>query len=181
MMKKSEKKNNKKIYIIVSFTGTILSRVVKLWTGKKYAHTSISLDKNLDKMYSFGRINPYNPIIGSFVHESPKWGTFKRFKKTKCIILAIDVNEEQYKKAEEVIDEFNKNGQKYYKFNIRGVIYAAFNKKLRQKNKYYCSEFVKYVLDQAKIDNNLPDIVKPMDFLNLKEYEIIYEGLLKDY
>ena len=170
-----------KIYIIVSFTGTILSRIVKLWTHKKYSHASISLDKKLNKMYSFGRKNPYNPFFGSFVHESPKWGTFKRFKKTKCIIISIDVIDEQYKKANEVINEFIKNGQDYYNFNDRGVIFAAFNKKIKQKNKYYCSEFVKHVLDQAGIKNNLPDVVKPMDFLELEKYDVVYEGVLKDY
>ena len=174
-------KNSKKIYIIVSFTGTILSRIVRLWTRKKYSHTSISLDKDLTEMYSFGRINPYNPFLGSFVHESPKWGTFKRFKNTKCIIISLDVNDNQYNDAKKTIDEFIKNGQKYYKFNIRGVVFAAFNKRIRQHKKYYCSEFVKHVLDKAKIDNNLPEIVKPMDFLKIDNYDVIYEGYLKNY
>ena len=172
---------NKKIYIILSFTGTILSRVVRIWTHKKYSHVSISLDKNLEQMYSFGRVYPYYPFIGSFVHESPKWGTFKRFKNTKSLIISIDVTDEQYNKAKEEIELFIKNGQKYYKFNDRGVIYAAFNKRKKQKNKYYCSEFVKHILDTAGIKNDLPEIIKPMDFINLKKYDVIFEGYLKDY
>ena len=54
-------------------------------------------------------------------------------------------------------------------------------KRIKQKNKYYCSEFVKHVLDQAGIKNNLPDVVKPMDFLELEKYDVVYEGVLKDY
>ena len=176
-----QKEEKKKIYIILSFTGTILSRIVRLWTHKKYCHTSISLDKDLEHMYSFGRVNPYCPFIGSFVHESPKWGTFKRFKNTKSLIISIDVDQKQYEKAEEVINEFIKNGQKYYKFNDRGVIFAAFNKRIKQKNKFYCSEFVKYVLDEANIKNNLPEVIKPMDFLKMNKYDVIYEGYLRDY
>lgn len=172
---------NKKIYIILSFTGTILSRIVRLWTRKKYSHTSISLDNKLNEMYSFGRVYPYYPFIGSFVHESPKWGTFKRFKKTKSLIISIDVSEKQYNKAKKEINTFIKNGQKYYKFNDRGVVYAAFNKRLTQKNKYYCSEFVKHILDTAGIENNLPEVIKPMDFINLEKYDVVYEGYLKDY
>ena len=158
-----------------------MSRVVRIWTHKKYSHTSISLDKDLEQMYSFGRVYPYYPFIGSFVHESPKWGTFKRFKKTKCMIISIDVTDEQYNKAKDEIDTFIKNGRKHYRFNDRGVIYAAFNIRKKQKNKYYCSEFVKHILDSAGIENKLPEIVKPMDFINLKKYDVIFEGYLRDY
>lgn len=174
-------KKREKIYIVVSFTGTILSRIVRLWTRKKYSHTSISLDKNLNEMYSFGRVNPYNPVKGSFVHENINWGTLKRFYNTKCIIISIDLTKKQYNNVKKVIKQFIDNGQKHYKFNIRGIIFAAFNKRIKQKNKFYCSEFVKYVLDSANIDNNLPEVVKPMDFLKLEKYDIIYEGYLKKY
>ena len=178
-MRKKEK--TKKIYIILSFTGTILSRVVRIWTRKKYSHTSISLDKDLEQMYSFGRVYPYYPFIGSFVHESPKWGTFKRFKKTKSLIISIDVTDEQYNKAKAEIETFIKNGREYYRFNDRGVVYAAFNHQKKQKNKYYCSEFVKHILDTAGIENRLPEIIKPMDFLNLEKYDVVYEGYLRNY
>lgn len=59
----------KKIYIIMSFTGTILSRIIKMYEHDKYCHVSISLDKKLNQMYSFGRLNPYNTFIGGLVHE----------------------------------------------------------------------------------------------------------------
>ena len=47
-------------------------------------------------MYSFGRLNAYNPFIGGFVHESPKYGTFKRFKNTKAKIYSIEVDDRVY-------------------------------------------------------------------------------------
>ena len=54
----------KKIYIVLTYTGTILSRLVKYYTKKEYSHVSISLDENLEEMYSFGRLNAYIPFIG---------------------------------------------------------------------------------------------------------------------
>ena len=68
-----------KIYVVLTYTGTVLSRFVKLFTKGEYSHVSISLDENLEEMYSFGRINPYIPFWGGFVQESPHYGTFKRF------------------------------------------------------------------------------------------------------
>lgn len=49
----------KKIYIILTFTGTALSRIIKFATKVEFAHVSIALDEELNEMYSFGRINPY--------------------------------------------------------------------------------------------------------------------------
>jgi hypothetical protein len=76
----------KKIYIILTYTGTILSQIVKVYTRREFSHVSISLDEDLTKMYSFGRLNPYNPFSGGFVHEKINQGTFKRFKRTLLCI-----------------------------------------------------------------------------------------------
>lgn len=173
-------KKNKKIYIILSYTGTILSKIIKLYTRKKYSHTSISLDENLENMYGFGRTNAYNPFNGGFVHESPKWGTFKRFYKTKAVILSLEVSEEQYQGVVDTLEKF-KAEEKKYKYNYLGVVFAAFNKPHHKKYRYYCSEFVQHVLEQAKIKTNLPSLSRPMDFLNIENIEIVYEGVLKEY
>lgn len=172
---------NKKIYIVVSFTGTILSRIVKIWTGKKYSHVSISLDDKLNEMYSFGRVNPYNPLAGSFVQESPKWGTLKRFKNTKAKIFSLEITEDEYKKISEEIDVFKNNGSNYYSFNRMGIVYAAFGKTKKKKNGFYCSEFVKHLLDKANVKHNLNNPVQPMDFLKLPNTKVIYEGGLREY
>lgn len=58
-----------KIYIVLTYTGTLLARIVRFYTRKEYSHVSIALDENLNMMYSFGRLNPYNAFVGGFVHE----------------------------------------------------------------------------------------------------------------
>ena len=99
----------KKWYIILTHTGTALSRIIKYYTKDEFTHSSIALDADLNEMYSFGRINPYNPFWGSFVHEYINKGTFKRFKKTRAEVYSILVTDEQYEKAKKVITYFNKN------------------------------------------------------------------------
>ena len=73
---------NKYVYIVISQTGTILSRILKVFTDREYNHASISLKDDLSVTYSFGRKHPYNPFLGRFVTESPDFGTFKRFANT---------------------------------------------------------------------------------------------------
>ena len=87
---------NKQLYIVISQTGTLLSRILKALTGAEYNHASISLSEDLEEMYSFGRRYPYNPFWGGFVMESPHAGTFRRFSNTKVLVLSVTVSEEQY-------------------------------------------------------------------------------------
>ena len=169
-----------KIYIVLTHTRTILSKIIRKFTGDEFSHVSIALDIELEKMYSFGRLNPYNPFIGGFVNEHINKGTFKRFYKTKAKIFSLDVTSEQYLAIKNTIDKFDMEKSKY-KFNIIGMIAAGVHKKIGNDHAFYCAEFVKYVLEEANIKTNLPEIVKPEDFKSIPDLEEIYSGLLKKY
>lgn len=174
-------RQNKKIYIIISQTGTILSRILKLITGKTYNHASISLDKELDEMYSFGRLNPYNPFWGGFVHESIYYGTFKRFYNTESLILEIDVDDKEFEKLRDIIYNID-NNKKFYKYNTAGLILCAIHIPYHRERSYYCSEFVKDMLVQTSIidSKDLPSMIHPMDFLSIP-HNNVYQGKLRDY
>ena len=170
----------KKIYIVLTFTGTILSRVVHIYTKQEFCHSSLSLDKDLNEMYSFGRYWAYNPFIGGFVKEEVDSGTFKRFHNTEAAIYALEVSDWQYKLIKREIRRMKKSKGEY-SFNFLGLCAIAFHKRIKRKNKYYCSEFVKQLLDTGNIDNNLTDMVRPQDFENIDNVELIYKGKLKDF
>lgn len=175
-------KNMKKIYIILTYTGTALSRIIKYYTKDEFSHVSIALDEDLEQMYSFGRLHPYNPFWGSFVHEYINKGTFKRFKKTRAEVYSMFVTEEQYEKIQKTIKYFDEHKQKY-RFNFIGLACVSVNKKIRRRNTFYCAEFVRHILKVAGITeiNELPEIIKPEDFKNLKDVKIEYQGLLRKY
>lgn len=172
----------RKIYIILTHTGTILSRIIKYWTKDEFSHISIALDADLEEMYSFGRLNPYNPFWGSFVHEHINQGTFKRFKNTRAEVYSIFVTDEQYEKARKLIKYFDNNKQKY-KFNIIGLACVSINKKIIRKNTFYCAEFVKHILKMSGVTevNELPEIIRPENFKQLQGVKLEYEGLLRKY
>jgi len=170
----------KKIYIVITYTGTNLSKIIKYYTHSEFSHVSISLDEELEKLYSFGRLNPYNPFFGGFVHEGIDRGTFKRFYKTTSRIYSMLITDEQYEKIEETIKTIEENKENY-KFNVIGLFAVAINKKMQAKNSFYCAEFVKHILENAGIETNLPKIIKPDDFKYLKNKELVYEGVLRNY
>lgn len=170
----------KRIYIVLTYTGTIPARIIKLYTKKVYSHVSIALDKNLNEMYSFARLNPYNAFYGGFLQERIGEGTFKRFKNTRCIVYFMEITDEQYEIIKNTI-EYVKENKKKYKFNILGLVMVSIHRRRIKKYFFYCAEFVRYVLQKAKIGNNLPDIIKPEDFKTLDGLNLVYEGLLNEY
>lgn len=171
----------KKLYIVLAHTGTILSRIIKIVTGAEYTHASIALDEELEKMYSFGRKYTYVAFIGGFVKEGNSFGTFKRFYNTEISVFELEVTDEQYNKACERI-EYVKEHKDEYRFNILGMALAGINKKVSREKTFYCAEFVREILDYADVETNeLPKVIKPEHFKNLKGAKLIYKGLFKTY
>ncbi|MGN1371589.1 MAG: hypothetical protein ACI4XM_04890 [Candidatus Coprovivens sp.] len=170
----------RKIYIVLTYTGTILSKLVKMYTKREFSHVSIALDEDLKEMYSFGRINPYNPFKAGFVHEGINRGTFKRFKKTKTRIYSLQVKDEQFDNVVKVINDM-KNNKYEYRFNILGLIGVVVHFRIKREKHFYCAEFVKYVLEKSNIVYNLPELIKPEDFKDIDNLNVIYTGILKEY
>lgn len=170
----------KKIFIVLTHTGTLLSRMIKTFTKDEFSHSSIALDVDLKEMYSFGRLNPYNPFMGGFVHEYIDKGTFKRFYKTRTKVYALEVTDEQYENMKKNIQEIQMQKENYT-FNVWGLFAAGIHKKIGKEHSFYCAEFVKYIMEQSGIQTGLPDIVKPEDFKTMQGLQEIYGGILKKY
>lgn len=175
-------KKTETIYIMLSFTGTILSRIVKVMTLREYSHVSVALDLELDSLYSFGRINPRNPFSGGFVKEEIDSGTYKLFNNTRCRIYALKVTQEQHADLKDVIDEFLAD-QEDYKFNVVGLIGTMVNRPVNREFHYFCSQFVGKALYDSKIYDFNKDLglIKPIDFMSIPNLEVVYEGKLQDY
>lgn len=116
----------KKIYIVLTHTGTILSQIIKKYTKDEFSHVSISLDIELKEMYSFGRLNPYNAFWGGFIHEYIDKGTFKRFYNTKTKIYSLEITEEQYENLRNNIKQIQLNKEDYT-FNTLGLFAVGFS------------------------------------------------------
>lgn len=172
----------KQIYIVLSQTPSIVARLIRLFTRKKYSHASLSLTEDLDWMYSFGRCHPYNPFWGGFVRESPNISTFKRFRNSQIAVLAVEVTPEQLEGVRQAIENMLLEQKKYH-YNYIGLFKAGINKAHDHgKYRYYCSEFVSKILIEQNIANRelFPEIIHPMNFLDLP-HDVIYKGKLCEY
>ena len=86
----------KKIYILLMHTYTMPSKIVKIFTNYEYSHVGISLSRECDEIYSFGRKKINSILNGGFVVEKKDGEFFKKFNNTKCKIYELKVPEEKY-------------------------------------------------------------------------------------
>lgn len=170
------------IYILLSHSGSMFSKAINICTREPYTHVSIALDRDLHELYSFGRIRPYNPILGGFVKEDISGGTYKRFPNTRCALYSLKITDRQYRKLKRELNKFKKERDKYG-YNLIGVVSAAFNYPIHRQYRYFCSQFVSELLLKSgiKIIDKNPSLTAPMDFIGSDELECIYVGYLRTY
>lgn len=169
------------IYLVFSKTGTWLSRLITFFAPMKYAHTSLSFDPAFTRMYSFGRINPDNPFSGGFVVENLFAGVYKKFPRCTCMIYKIPVSREQYLSLQAQVGAFLK-GKEEYRYNLLGLFGVLFNKPIKRKKHYFCSQFVAELLIESGIyvSPKVPALIRTSDLFAIENKEVLYEGLVRD-
>ncbi len=169
-MKNEVLEENKKIYILISKTHTVPSRIIKLWTKEPYAHTSLALDIELREMYSFARKGIHNPFNCGFIYENIETGIFGRDTDTTCVVFELSITEEQYENLQIELEKFKSNIKKF-RYNYWGIVGVMANKAVERKYNFFCSQFVATVLQRAGINiiNKEPGLVRPEDFRRCKE------------
>ncbi len=172
----------KKIYVVTTYTGTVLSYLIKNISKTPYAHVSIALNKYLNPMYSFGRLNPKTPIFAGFVEENINEGLYAIRTNTMCRVYSLEVTETQYYNLYENIMNVSKN-RKQYDYDVKALVYLSLNKPREKSYKYVCSHFVADMLKRSGINvfDKESYEVRPNDFYNLDCFTLEYEGLLSKY
>lgn len=169
----------KNIYILLTDTGTVFTRLIRLYTKKPFNHASISCDPELVTLYSFGRKSPRNPFIGGFVREDMQTGLLK---KATGAIYCCTVNEMQIQKINDYIQAIEEQ-EHLYRYNFIGLFAIMFKKPLKRKNAFFCSQFVATILKECEIIDfqKPPSLVTPHDLQEAGNFQLVYQGDLKDY
>ncbi len=168
------------LYIVLTRTNTIISRAIQFFKCDQYTHAAISLDRKLDNMYSFSRKHPNNPFIGVFKQEKINDGLYKYQDTIPGLVMEVEVSRHQYENAKKLLEHFISYSETY-KYNYMGLVHSLLNKSTCHKNRFLCSEFVYYILNESGIvDFNMPrNLVRPQSLLNLN-CNIVFMGDLKE-
>lgn len=171
---------NRKIYILLTDTGTIFTKMIKLYTKEPLNHASLALDEQLKEVYSFGRKRPKNPFFAGFVRENIHEGLFRN---ADCAIFCCTLPEDQFQKLIHKLKEMEKNKHDY-KYNLIGLFAVMLNMEFDRKNTFFCSHFVATLLEESGIEVNRQkplSLVTPFDIKESPSLEFVYEGKLSSY
>lgn len=171
-------KMSKTIYIVLTETGSMLSRAIKMYTQDNFNHVSIALDPELTEMYSFGRKKENNPLIGGFVREDVH---SKLLRDANCAIYAYTLSDEHYIQLRMELDYFKRYQHRFH-YNFIGLVCLACGIRLKREYAFFCSQFVATLFLRANIADDLcPYFIRPIDFKKLPNLQLIYRGQLKKY
>ncbi len=169
----------KTIYIVLTDTGTLLSKAIGLYTRKDLNHASIAFDEQLNEMYSFGRKQRHNPFIGGFVKENAEEGIFED---AACMIFSCQVSEEEYHKMRHKIRQIERYKEQY-RYNFIGLFGIAFNIGIQRERAFFCSQFVATVVHDSGLTmfSIKPNMVQPHHFTKVPFLIQEFEGYLPTY
>lgn len=173
------------VFVVVSYTGTVVSRLIRArWPEGAFSHSSISLDPELRRMYSFGRRGTYNMLNAGFVQEAPEKGLYAR-KPVEVRIYRLEVSDEAYAMLEAFIDGFIGHEEELH-YDALGLALKLVRPRfeLCRDDHYYCSRFVAEALLESGACERLPArprLMHPTMFADVEGAELVYEGLLSEY
>ena len=167
----------KNVYIVFSSTPFRMGKLVRQFTGDKYNHISVSLDRELTQMYSFARRYYKMPLYGGFVRE-----TISRYNldgaTTQVCICAIPVTEEQYASLTRQLQTMEAN-KEHYLYNHLSAVAAVFRRTAKREDAYTCVEFCTDVLRRIgiRLDSNRYYTIGQLH--SILEPNIVYTGILE--
>lgn len=169
----------KRIYIILSNTGTLFSKAIGMYTKKELNHSSIAFDEELNEMYSFGRKSIHNPFNAGFIKENPVEGLFQR---ATCAIYACEVTDSEYMRMKSKISQMEQQKHQY-KYNLIGLVLVAINIEMERENAFFCSQFVATIMKECPSSQLLvaSPLAQPHHFEQLSALTLKYKGNLQTY
>lgn len=171
----------KQVYVLLSKTGTVCSRVIHGLTGGTYTHASIALTADTDHFYSYARRVLNNPLRAGLVTENIHTFVFARYPESPCALYSIELSDEAYEKVKRRIDYYMQNYPRA-KYNFIGAIALRMGIRIRREFRLVCSQFVALMLlesNEVKLPKD-PYMMLPCDFQSINNIKKIYSGRLKD-
>ncbi len=172
----------KTIYILLTKSETILSKIVHFVTNDAYTHASIAFDENLQTLYSSSRKNGRTLFPAGPCTESLHSGYYKRYAQIPCAVYELQVSDEIYESAKKEVAQIMENAEHYH-FNIIGLLLCQFNIPYHRKYYFFCSQFVSEVLCRSSALDLPKDtsLMRPSDYMKLPEMLCCFRGYLNEF
>lgn len=171
----------KTIYILLTRSTTILSRLVHFVTEDTYTHAALAFDEELRTLYSSSRKNgktlfPAGPCV-----EDLKHGYYSMHDRIPCAVYELKVSDEVYEDAKWEVQKIMEKADQYH-FNILGLFLCQMNIPYHRRNYFFCSQFVSEVLHRSRALNLPKDtsLMKPSDYMKIPELFCLFQGYISE-
>lgn len=172
--------NNKSVYVLLSRTTTAVGSLVRRFGNVHYNHSALALDKDLSRLYSFGRPEHVSLFRGRFVKETIHRYLGNGKQSVPAVVIEIPVTDQQYLELEQKIQEIESDSE--YMYNLISVLTYPFSGDFHVYKSYSCIEFVIAMLQMFDRSLNQPAFrYTPDDVYRMYEKQIIYEGDLHQF
>lgn len=171
----------KAIYIFLTRTSTVLSKLVHFITNDTYTHMSIAFDEDLKTLYTSSRKNGRTLFPAGPCTENLESDYFKKHAKIPCAVYELPVSNETYEKAKREVTGIMNKADAYH-FNILGLFLCQLHIPYHRKNYFFCSQFVSEILERSNALTLPKDtsLMKPNDFMYIPELFCRFQGNISD-
>ena len=170
-------KNKYPIYIVLQYSNSGFSEIIKTITGDEYTHACISFNEKLNPLYSFGKksVGVFNH--GLVVQNGPDHEFYKTHHVTYSVYVLF-VDKSKYNKIKENINNIVSNANKY-SYDFSGLFDIITGTPSEKNNKFFCSAFVSKMLDSIKVLNGLRphySLYRADDLKDLNNISLLVKG-----
>ena len=167
----------KSLYILLTRSGSLPSRLIGLFTDEPFTHASIAFDRELTVLYSFARKYPAVPLPAGLMEEHIDRGFYLRQGDIPCALLRMDVPDRIYSRAKTLVYNMFQRREEYA-YSILGLLLCHLHISRDFRNRYFCSQFVGTVLEKSgALELPKPaSLMHPFDFCSLYGLEVLYLG-----
>ena len=166
------------VYILLSRTKTLYSRVVRLAEGGgNYTHASLALGPGCSRVYSFSRKYAQLPLPSPLVREDVPGSYMARHPQTPCALYSLTVTGGQYDAVSRRVEEMLSGGVKY-RYSLLGRALCALDIAHERGYHFFCSQFVASVLSECAALElpRSPSLIRPSDFELMDALTLAYAG-----
>lgn len=169
------------VFIILTSGSTPLSTLIMKSTGDNVSHACISLNPDLNPLYSFG----LNKIFYKWV---PRWTGFVKTdvhnklmtddmpNDVKWELYVTFVSDEGIQRMQKKLEYFVANAEKF-KYSYAGLVRNFFHIKSPKKRKWFCSMFVAEIMGigGVKLEKD-STLYRPMELKKIEDVEFLDSG-----
>ena len=137
------------VYIVFSATPTGMGRLIRKATRNRYNHVSLSLSRDIRKMYTFARLHRAIPLYGGFVVESIlRYQSFAGTARVK--ICRVEVPESQLTYLHNYLERLW-NEREEYIYNTPAALASLVHLRPAISKAYTCVTFVQELLSRYRL------------------------------